>query len=448
MVIGFVKRVFGQEEEAVPLSDNPFGDKDAPQAVAGAAMPTAVPPPAALQLQRDEIIDSKGRIAGYRLRPFKPAGGQVGSGEYALLLADEAVTALARRRLALLPLTLADWEQTSFTRFAEAGTTFLLEAPHQTLADEAWAATATEIQAAGARFALGNQSLPPPAKALLPQARLFLIDFAAYPLSRFEQTVKTLRQHLPDLALAADNVTTWPERRLCLSLGIEYCLGGFAGTADEEEARGDIDESRLVLIEMLNLLRRDADLTDLVAVAKRAPGVSLHLVTMANSPMAGLAQPVASLDQAIVVLGRENLYRWLTVSMFRAATPSHKDETLLELALSRARFLELTGREKLAKAPCEELFLVGLLSVMDALLGMPMAKVLEKMHLPPTVQDVLLRSEGPYGRYLMLALALEKGRSDQVEKLAQTLDLDPSLLAGNSLAALAWAEEAMEHNRR
>lgn len=445
MVLGFIKRALGQGE--VHISDNPFGDKEEAQTVAPVISSINAPIEPELQLQRDEIIDSRGRIAGYRLRPYKTNGAQVHSGEYALLLAEEAVAQLARRRLALIPMKLTDWEQGNFNSLAESGTTFLLETPHQTVEDEIWSGTGSEIKEAGAQFALSNRNLPQPAKNMLPQAKLFLIDFAAYDLPRFEQVIKTLREKLPDLKIAADNISTWAERRYCQSLGIEYCLGGFASTVDEEEQKESIGQSRLVLIEMLNLLRRDADLVDLVAVAKRDPGVSLQVVAMANAPIVGLNQPVTSLDQAIMVLGRENLYRWLTVSLFRAGTSKDQDETLLELALSRARFLELTGKASLTKPQCEELFLVGLLSVMDALLGMPMAKVLEKMHLPQSVQDVLLRSEGAYGRYLMLTLALEKGKTELVQKQVEALALDPALLPVNNLAALRWAEEAMAQNR-
>ena len=453
MVISFVKRVLGQEQEEVQMSDNPFGDRNAPQQIVSATPApsahgkAAVSVEADLQLQRDEIIDSRGRIAGYRLHPFKISGAAVGAGEYIHLLADEAVAALARRRLALIPLKLNDWSPTGFAPLAAPGTTYLLDAPLVTPDEQIWATTSKDILDNGAHFALGHKAMPPPAKALLPLAKLFLIDFAAYELPRFEQLVRTLRQHFPALQIAADNVTTWPERRLCLSLGIEYCLGGFASTPDEASQREDIDQGRLTLIEMLNLLRRDADLDDLVAVAKRDPGVSLQIVAMANAPVVGLAQPVASMDQAIMVLGRANLYRWLTVSMFRAGKDAEQDNTLLELALSRARFLELTSQAKLDKAQSEELFLVGLLSVMDALLGMPMTKVLEKMHLPAIVQEVLLHSEGPYGPYLSLALALEKGRTEQAGKLTETLAIDPTLLPANNLAALAWAEEAMSHSR-
>jgi EAL and modified HD-GYP domain-containing signal transduction protein len=230
---------------------------------------------------------------------------------------------------------------------------------------------------------------------------------------------------------------------MCGAWGADYCLGDFATLPDSEEPEGKLDESRLVLMEMLNLLRSDADLSELGAVAKKDPGIALQVLALANSPAAGLASPVSSLEQAIMVLGRERLYRWLTVAMFRVGKTRDRDEALLEVAMTRARFLETAGDAILDKTTCDELFLVGLLSLFDVLLAMPLAKALESMHLAEHVSAVLLRSEGPYARYLQLALAVERGRSAQASELAASLGIAPESLGSTSLMALAWAEEAL-----
>ena len=75
--------------------------------------------------------------------------------------------------------------------------------------------------------------------------------------------------------------------------------------------------------------------------------------------------------QAILVLGRQRLYRWLTVAMFRVGKTRDRDEALLEVALTRARFLETVADSSLGKKDCDELFLVGLLSLFDVLLAIP-----------------------------------------------------------------------------
>jgi len=144
-----------------------------------------------------------------------------------------------------------------------------------------------------------------------------------------------------------------------------------------------------------------------------------------------------------MVLGREQLYRWLSIGMFRTGASSPRDEVLLELALARGRFLEILGQENLAKPECDELFLLGLLSLLDSLLGLPMSAVVEKIHLSPDLKAVLLSSSGPLGRYLMLAIAVEKGNIGNVARLAGQLGYPLELIESASIEAIRWAEEAV-----
>lgn len=241
-----------------------------------------------------------------------------------------------------------------------------------------------------------------------------------------------------------DNVATWPVRHMCVAMGIEFAMGYFLSTIDEREQGAKMSDSRLVLMDMLNLVRNDGDAEALAAVAKRDPGVSVHLLSMANAPAYGLQAPLTGIDQAIVVLGRETLYRWLAVSLFRVGTDQARDEALLEVALARASFLERAGLAVGSRQTADELFLVGLLSFVDALLGLPMADVLKALTLPAIVRDVLLDSEGPYAPYLLLALAVERCHVQRATQLSDSLGIEPDALATYRLEAQQWAAQAVE----
>ncbi|MBA3998738.1 MAG: hypothetical protein C0466_16455 [Candidatus Accumulibacter sp.] len=292
----------------------------------------------------------------------------------------------------------------------------------------------------GAKVALagGGAAIP----GALDLADLLFVKLADYSLEAFEQALSGFQRSHPALQLIVENVQTWPEHRLCLARGAACSLGPFAALADEADDKARLNQSRLVLIEMLNLLRNDADADELAAVAKRDPVVAVSVVSMANSPAAGLSSAVASVDQAIVVLGRAHLYRWLTISLFRVGG-SPRDEALLELALRRGRFLEILARERALGKEADELFLVGLLSLADILLCMPMAKVVERMNLPEGVTEVLVSNDGPHGRYLLLAIAMEKGRFEQIERLAGLLGADVAAVEAASAAARQWTDEAL-----
>lgn len=399
-------------------------------------------------LRREEIIDSRNRLCGYRFSTAGSAAGQTSPqadapAESAFLaaLAEIDLPAFAARRLALVPISRAALAAGGHLPLRAARSTLLLDVEGSDM--EAWLPLLQQARADGCRLALRGLTLLPEHAPLLALADLALLRLDDYDLTDFQRLARGLKAAAPQLELAADGVPGWPERRMCAAWGFDYCLGPFTVLADCEEPEGKLDNSRVVLMEMLNLIRAEADLADLGAVAKKDPGIALKVLALANSPAAGLSAPVASLEQAIMVLGRQRLYRWLTVAMFRVGTPRDRDEALLEVAMTRARFLETVADGVLAKKDCDELFLVGLLSLFDVLLAMPLTKVLQLINLADEVTAVLLRSEGPYARFLQLALAVEHGRSAQAADIAGELGIDPAGLGSTSQLALAWAEEAL-----
>ena len=143
------------------------------------------------------------------------------------------------------------------------------------------------------------------------------------------------------------------------------------------------------------------------------------------------------------MLGRTHLYRWLTVSMFRLGNPQVRDEALLEVALARARFLELVGGS-IPQAQRDELFLVGLLSLFEVMLKAPMEAIVDKMHLSPGIRDVLLHSAGPYAPYLMLLMMIERGQIGRAAEVAESMGIAPETLGDTSTAAFQWAQESLQ----
>lgn len=442
-MFGFIKRLLGRKVP-VRVSVESSRSNEEPLFFVTPSVPTLSRASSPAFLLRDEIVDARTRIAGYRFSarcvapPHQPDAETIRE-----VLVANKVSAFAQNRLALIPVRLQDGLKVDFLPLIGKHTVFLLDSPGHPDRLTHWLDLAASIRRAGARIALAYSDVPRDGELSGAYADVVLLDFSAYDLSGFERAVAALISEKPKPELIVENIGSWPERRYCVSLGADYCMGAYTTCIDEAQGVGEISQSRLVLIEMVNLLRRDADQSEIANVAKRDPGVSLKLVTMANSPIMGLSQAVNGVDQACLMLGREQLYRWLSIAMFRAGAASPRDEVLLELALARARFLELIGRHRIGKAACDELFLVGLLSLLDVLLGVPMPRIIEQLKLSPTINSLLLDSEGPLGRYLRLAIVVEKGRVEQVVYLAEQLDIPLADIERASCAALAWAEDAV-----
>jgi EAL and modified HD-GYP domain-containing signal transduction protein len=441
-MLSFIKRLLGSKPAT---QQNPAPFKQAAPAPTSAENDTVRQEkiPAAV-VQREEIIDDKTRIAGYRFSARRPDSAHPTDPQSTLeALANSHVARFAERRLALIPISLADWHALDLRPLIGPNTVFLLPLPGSPEEEGEWAGIATQIQQAGARIAVGEVEIIKQRKLVKEHAHFVVIDFLAYSLVNIEKTIRTLRAHFPKLRLIVENVSRWPEQRYCIAHGISFCLGPFTTAQDEEQQSGEIGQSRLVLIEMLNSLRQEAELTDIAQIAKRDPGVVVKLMAMANSPMLGMSQSVTGIDQAIMVLGRHELYRWLSIGMFRMDEGSPRDEVLLELALTRGHFLETIGQAKHSKAQCDELFLLGLLSLLDSLLGVPMSTVVKHIHLSPALSEVLLNSSGPLGRFLMLVIAQEKGHGENVARLAAQLEIPLETIDAAATEAQVWAENAV-----
>jgi c-di-GMP phosphodiesterase len=448
--VHFVKRLFGLAGSTTPPAQP--APKPAPPPTVIKHTPSPAPlarPSIGVMLRREEMLDKQGRLAGYRFS-FKGPHGQGGTapGAYLDALLAANVKSLAERRQAVIALDLAEWPAADFASLVAAHTIFQIDTHAisnlSEISDEA-RAVMQAIRDSGAGLALrctdsALSNLTAPALALATHG---LVDFASASVEPFERLLKGLRQACPALTLAAENVSLWPEQRLCMALGAEFAMGYFLATVDKQDKTEKLTDCRLVLMELLNLVRSDGDAQALADVAKRDPGVAVHLLAMANAPAYGLRTPITGIDQAIMVLGRETLYRWLAVSVFRAGADSARDEALLEVALARARFMELAALSVGSKQQADELFLVGLLSFVDTLLGLPMKEVMATMSLPTAVRDVLQNNEGPCVPFLMLALAVEKCHEDRATQLAGTLGIELDALSRFRNTAMQWAEEAV-----
>lgn len=385
------------------------------------------------------MLDGNSQIAGYRLQARALDKHNAISG---LALRDalraENIRQAACLRPILINLTFEQWAAADFSELIAPNTYILItdlqthSAPQQLL---------EEIKATGAKLAIHDDTADEASDDW--PLDLVLFAFRKTELATQENRLQRLRRR-PGLLLVADGVDSWTEHRLCQRIGFQLSIGGFAGARDQEAPAGKISESRLVILEMLNQIRSNAELDSLAATALRDPAVVVKLLDMANSPLYGLPRKVASISEAITLLGRDALYRWLSLALFNIEGNDGRDRTLLVLALCRAALLEGLAAEN-GKQAADEAFLVGLLSIADSLLDRPIADVLTHIHLPAPVKAALLHNEGTHTRYLQLAIMLERCRLDQAVVLAGALQISPPTLIESYRKALGWATAVLDH---
>lgn len=245
---------------------------------------------------------------------------------------------------------------------------------------------------------------------------------------------------LPKLHLIAGGLDAFDEFHMYFQGGFEFFLGQFI-TRRENWHPPKSNINRLRVIKLLNLLRSDAEVVAIAEQMKHDPVLAFKLLRYINSPVMGLSSPVGGLDKALILLGREKFYRWLSLMLFDFKTPGYKERVLTEQALSRAHFLESLAAQGKLPAQADSLFMLGLFSLLDLLMGQAMADLLLQAKLPESVHEALLGQPGPYRNALLLAIAAEGQSPQEMEQAAALCGLEPLQVSQRAIQSLAWAHE-------
>ncbi len=244
--------------------------------------------------------------------------------------------------------------------------------------------------------------------------------------------------------LLAEKVETVEEFDLCMGLGFEYFQGYYFARPAILSGK-KIAPSKLVILNLLQLIRSEADSREIAMSIKRDPLISLNLLRLVNTPAAGARRHIDSLAEALVVLGRDQLQRWLQILLY--ATPGAKVEfnsPLLQMATTRGKLMELMARKMpQLGAHCDEAgFTVGIMSLMDALFSMAMADILDTVSVAPEVKAALLERAGPLGEMLRIVELLENPkRASQLGKSLKAIGLTVKQMREIELEAFGWVNE-------
>lgn len=194
----------------------------------------------------------------------------------------------------------------------------------------------------------------------------------------------------------------------CEAAGFEWFCGPYPMTTPQPEAGHD-GTSRRRLLALLALLARDADTSELEQTLKQDLALSFHLLKLVNSAAFSVDLEIISFAQAIHVLGRRQLQRWLQLLLYARQRADGPPNLLLPLAAMRGAQLEALCREHGGDRDQQDLaFMVGAFSLLDRLFDTPMEDIIGALRLPVHALAALLRREGPLGEQL----ALVEGRAD------------------------------------
>ena len=187
---------------------------------------------------------------------------------------------------------------------------------------------------------------------------------------------------------------------------------------------GNQAASRAMALQLVQLVSADADTHEIEAVLRRDPALSYHLLRLVNSLGMGMSRQITSFSQAILLLGRAQLRRWLNLMLFSARSGDEGSTMLLARVAARARLMELLAKSSgLDKSSQESAFMAGMFSLLGILFGMPLEEVLRPLKISDALHSALLRCEGEIGHLLALVEAAERQDHAEVAACLQALPL-------------------------
>jgi c-di-GMP phosphodiesterase len=306
-----------------------------------------------------------------------------------------------------------------------------VECDHETLA------ACHEMVSAGYTLALDDYVADDRTRPLVELASVVKIDVLNRPLADLRCVAHHLRSS--GVRLLAERVETATVRDMCTDLGYEL-FQGYLFSRPETLTKSDVSASHLAILRLLNLLQNpDTPDSALDAAFQSDVALCYKLLRIVNAASMG-GRSISSIPHAVQMVGREMLHRWLAVllvsSLGRRGDVSHE---LALTAITRARMCELVTAASVERQHAGSAFIVGLLSLLDVLLEVPMPKILARLQLSDHVKGALLERHGPLGTPLQLVEAYEKANWDAAKGLANEAAVPNDMIPSIYLDALHWA---------
>jgi EAL and modified HD-GYP domain-containing signal transduction protein len=248
-----------------------------------------------------------------------------------------------------------------------------------------------------------------------------------------------------DKILLAEKVETLEQFELCLMLGFDYFQGYYFARPSVMTGK-ILAPAQAAILQIMQLIESDAENIDIERQLKQDATLGLNLLRLVSTPGLGITRSIDSLSQALLILGRYQLQRWLQILLYAEhgkGDGSHAAAALLTLATTRGKQLELLAQKlRPGNRTCADMaYTVGIMSLVDTLLGVSMEQILTQLAVSEDVSAALLFRQGFLGELLRVAEYTEQldEAGDKLRTLLVELGLSSDDLCGLQLQAYEWS---------
>lgn len=276
---------------------------------------------------------------------------------------------------------------------------------------------------------------------LIRLAHIIKIDFRITPIDEIQKILYRLKSY--NLKFLAEKVETHEEFNLAVKLGFTYFQGFFFGKPEVMQIK-EIASAKVNLINLLaEVSQASTSVKKLEQIISSDVGMSYKLLRYINSAYFYLITKIDSISHAIVYLGEEGVRRFAMLVII-SEIASDKPDELLRLAVIRAKFCELLAENSSLKIHPTEIFILGLFSLIDAMLDAQMEYLMEKLPISEEIKEALIKQTGPLAPFLRAVISYEKNREEDCLESLQKLGVETGDVYKRYLEAVEYADNILK----
>ncbi|HSQ85427.1 MAG TPA: HDOD domain-containing protein [Desulfobacterales bacterium] len=294
-----------------------------------------------------------------------------------------------------------------------------------------------DIAKAGYSLALDDFVFKNEMQPLIELADIIKIDFMLTPIDEIQKIVR--RFEGKNIKLLAEKIETYEEFENALSMGFLYFQGYFFSKPEIISGK-EITPSKITLLQIVGEAnKKDCSFEKLEKLINRDVSISYKLLRYINSAFFKRACEISSIKHAIVLLGEMEVKRFISM-VATAELASDKPDELVRASIIRARMCELLGLHSHNGADISELFLMGLFSLIDAMLDNNMEDIMQSLPLSKNIKEALLEEKGDLADYLKLVCSYESANWETFSSIISKVNVDEKKLPEFYQEAVSWAD--------
>ena len=272
-----------------------------------------------------------------------------------------------------------------------------------------------------------------------PYVDIIKLDYSLTSEEQFKEIIAALKP-FPHIKLLAEKIETYSDFQHGLSIGCEYFQGYFFSRPEIIKTIA-FNPSQIAVVNLWSEINKpEQDIKKITSIFEEDINLSFKLLRYVQSPIFKRDTVIQSIKQAIIVLGHQEVKRFISL-LFTAQFSIGKPQALTAMALSRGRFCELMVNATMPINSQPSAFLIGLLSLIDAMVDGDLQELMDKLPLHDDMKNAIINRTGESAYFLKLCELFEKADPQNIELFCQQINVDHEQSCRLFQDALNWADK-------